>query len=114
MFDFLIKIKKIILKWFFYKLFCNLIQIDKKFYIIWYFHNFKWYAIKIPRKRGPIIKWHIYYNGNNITDEISPYMGPNNDFYDMKVSPLSLNYNRLEFVSNDSIKIFLNDEIIEL
>lgn len=112
--NFLIKIKNILLEWIFYKLYTNLIQIDKKFYIIWYFHNFKWYAIKIPRKRGPVKKWQIFNNGINITQDITPYMGPNNDFYEMKISPLNLNYNNLEFRHNDTIKIFVNDENIEL
>jgi hypothetical protein len=114
-FNVLMKIKKILIDWILYKFYKNFIEIDKKFYTIWYFYNFKWYAIKIPKHRGPITKWEIFdITEKNITNEIIPYMGPNNDFYGMKITPNNLNYSNLIFKHGDTIKIFKENDNITL
>jgi hypothetical protein len=70
----------------------------------------------IKPNRGPIpILSVINEYDSNITDEILPYLGPYNNWLNIKYTPNSFNYKLLKFeLSSGEIKIFKNLENIDL
>ena len=94
----------------------SVVKIDKNTYEVSYIINDKLYKMIIKPKRGPIpILSVINENNNNITDEILPYLGPYNNWLNIKYTPNSFNYNLLKFeLSSGEIKIFKDSENLEL
>ena len=84
----------------------SLSKLNKHTYQLSYFHNGHEYHILIPVIRGPrrIVR---VTNGDmdDVTDEIKPYLGPNQDFhgfnfnnkYGVAIKPSMLNHDKLSF-----------------
>ena len=89
-------------------------KIDKNKYELKYVINGKLYKKIIKPDRGPIpVISVINENGCDVTEEILPYMGPNNNFHNEKFSPKFFGYNKLIFeMLNGSIFIFHSSEDI--
>jgi len=94
------------------------VRLTKDLYYIRYFHEGKNYRIVFPVKR---------YNETNIvkisssnTEEIKEYLGPNNDFHGIKVTPNEINQKDITityFKEEDletKTKSFSEDEVIRL
>ena len=94
------------------------VRLTKDLYYIRYFHEGKNYRIVFPVKR---------YNETNIvkisssnTEEIKEYLGPNNDFHGIKVTPNEINQKDITityFKEEDletKAKSFSEDEVIRL
>lgn len=94
----------------------SVVKIDKNTYEVSYIINDKLYKMIIKPKRGPIpILSVINEYDSNITDEILPYLGPYNNWLNIKYTPNSFNYNLLKFeLSSGEIKIFKNLENIDV
>jgi hypothetical protein len=94
----------------------SLVQVSKKLYTLTYFHNNNSYTIMLPILRGPSkifkIENEIY---EDVTDKIKPYLGPNEDCHNMKITPKQLNYYQLTFCfRNGKIITFKESEIIDI
>jgi len=94
------------------------VRLTKDLYYIRYFHEGKNYRIVFPIKR---------YNETNIvkisssnTEEIKEYLGPNNDFHGIKITPNEINQKDITityFKEEDletKTKSFSEDEVIRL
>jgi hypothetical protein len=94
------------------------VRLTKDLYYIRYFHEGKNYRIVFPIKR---------YNETNIvklsssnTEEIKEYLGPNNDFHGLKITPNDINQKDITityFKEEDletKTKSFSGDEVIKL
>jgi hypothetical protein len=94
------------------------VRLTKDLYYIRYFHEGKNYRIVFPVKR---------YNETNIvkisssnTEEIKEYLGPNNDFHGIKVTPNEINQKDITityFKEEDletKTKSFSENEVIRL
>jgi hypothetical protein len=94
----------------------SVIKLDKNTYEVSYIVNEKLYKMIVSHSKGPpIILCILNENEDNITDEITPYFGPNNDWHKRKFTPKFFKNNTLKFeLSSGEIKIFKNLEIIEL
>jgi hypothetical protein len=92
----------------------SLIKIDKNSYQLSYIVNGKLYKMVIKPTRGPVpILCVINENNLDITDEIIPYLGPNNDWHGKKYCPNFFNYNTLNIeLLNGDKKIFNKNDII--
>ena len=90
-------------------------RLTKDLYYIRYFHEGKYYRIIFPIKR---------YNETNIVKtvdkELKEYLGPNNDFHGIKVTPNEINQKEITityFKEEDletKTKSFSEDEVIIL
>lgn len=89
-----------------------LVETHHKYYIIYYPYGLRWYAIKVPRKRGPTQVNYIHSNLNDVTERVSSFMGPGENFHGNKFTPIQLGYNELTFVLEDSEKTFISNEEI--
>jgi hypothetical protein len=74
------------------------IEIHHTKYIINYPIGVNWYKIIVPRKRFPFILHSVVdVAGNDITQNIIPFMGPGHDFHGMKITPKLIGYKELTF-----------------
>ena len=89
-------------------------KIDKNKYELKYIINGKLYKKIIIPERGPIpVISVINENGLDVTEEILPYMGPNNNFHNEKFCPTFFGHKKLMFeMSNGDIKFFDESEKI--
>lgn len=81
------------------------IKLDKDLYYIEYFHEGKKYRIVFPIKTYNdinIVKVYSFFNDNS---EFMKYLGPNNDFHGLKVTPNNLG------VKNVSITYFKEEDL---
>jgi len=122
-----------------YKTFFNLIYyfIKSKIY-----HNL--YGINLIKINNPNNNKHIYYkeyyfndnfyrfiistdfkvldtfysatdeNNNDITDEIVKYIGPNNDFHNLELTPLMLGYKTINLTVDDKEIVFNENDILKI
>ena len=94
----------------------TVIKIDKNKYILTYILNGKEYKMIISPSRGPSPVFNIVNDKNaNVTDEIIPYLGPNNDWNNYKFSPDFFRYKTLTFhLLNGQIIDFHDKDIIAI
>lgn len=81
--------------------------------IIEYTMNDKTYKLITKLKRGPSNILFVKSDTTDITDEILPYLGPNEDLHNIRYTPNIFGYDRMEFytVDGDILKFENNDEI---
>lgn len=81
-----------------------------------YYKNYKPYIIILKNNtNNKIFDINIYDdNDNNITEKIKPYMGFNNDFHGLNITPKDLGYSKLIFDINEKKYIFNIHDKIEL
>ncbi len=66
--------------------------------ILTYHDGTEEYKIKWERNSNPVFIKHITNkNGEDITEVIKPYLGPDNNFHGMKLSPSCLNLDEVHF-----------------
>lgn len=77
--------------------------------------NDKKYRFITGLKRGPSNIAMIKCEDNEVTDKILPYLGPNEDFHNIRYTPESLGYSSLDFytITGEILK-FNKDEEIKL
>ena len=94
----------------------SVIKLDKNTHEVSYIINGKLYKMVVSHPKGPAIILSILNeNEDNVTDEIIPYFGPNNDWHKRKFTPKFFKNNILKFeLASGEIKIFKNLENIEL
>jgi hypothetical protein len=86
-------------------LYTSIVKIDNNTYILSYVIEGKLYKMKILYKRGPRRVLQISDdNMNNLTDEIIPFMGTQNDWNKIEYTPASFNCNSLTFQLSDSME----------
>lgn len=83
-----------------------------------YYIDDRWYKILIPYRIGipDSIERVEDENGKDVTSLIAPYLGPDEDFHNCRVSPKTFGYKSLHFFFNkialkDSVKFEENDII---
>lgn len=66
---------------------------------MWYYSGNTWYRALIPHRKKirPKTIYKITERGHDLTKDIVPYMGPNEDWYNQLVTPSLLGYNSLTF-----------------
>ena len=92
----------------------SLVKIDKNNYELTYVINGKLYRNRVKIKRGPnpIIQI-IDESSEDVTDIVSPYMGPQYNWHGNNLTPSILGYKTLIFEMSDSTeKIYGENEII--
>jgi hypothetical protein len=89
--------------------------LSKNLSYVSYFYNMKWYYVPIISKRGPkkIIE-KVIENGNDRTDLVIKFAGPNVDFYGNNIRPKDINCNMLTITVDGENKTFTENEIIVL
>jgi len=94
----------------------SLTKIDKNKYELKYVINGKLYKKIIKPNRGPIPVISVANEiGYDVTEEILPYMGPNNDFHNEKFTPKFFGYDKLVFeMLNGNIFSFNSTDNISL
>jgi hypothetical protein len=84
-------------------------------YEVSFYHNGMWYKIPIKINRGPNSSSHhkFYSREEDITYKLIPYIGPNNDFYQLKLRPIDFNISGDVIVRNfDQDRIIKRDEYL--
>jgi hypothetical protein len=72
------------------------VQIHKHVYDIQYQIHLKQYKIRVQHKKGPSIYQHFFdQDGNNITYDILPYLGPNQDFHGISYTPNDFGHTKI-------------------
>lgn len=81
---------------------------SKNTYGIPFYHNGSWYKLPIILKRGPkpSIGFIKDENGEDVTEDMIQFMGPNLDFYNMKPSVRDFGYKKLIIEIDGNIKEF--------
>lgn len=92
----------------------RLVEMHHKYYIIHYPYGVTWYKMIIPRRRGPCMIDSIKdSDGNDIKQDIVPYMGPSHNFHGTRVTPKMLGYDSITFIYlNGTEKTFQSTEPI--
>ena len=87
------------------KLSCKIEQDGKKNYNIFYTIEDQYYQVKLIKKRGPQFNIDTILNSKNedVTLEIKPLCGMNNDFHKQDYTPKKLGYKYLRFDITDAI-----------
>lgn len=98
------------------KVYKNLVQIEKNVYEIHYIYHGQLYKIKCINPIGPKQTQVLMITNDNLDDisnEIMPYMGPKQNFHNLKYRPVDFKQKELCFyLSNGEIlTIKNNDEI---
>lgn len=86
--------------------------------VFYYFHG-ESFVFRINKKRGPKTVKDVFDEcGKSVYTNVKKYMGPYEDFHQLKYSPWELGYGQLRFlcIGNgfDYEKIFQQDQIINL
>lgn len=91
-------------------------NIDKKTVVISYIINGKLYKLLVKHKKGPnSILLILDENNNDISDDIIPYLGPNENWHNNEFKPSFWNKDKIIFeLSCGERKIFKRDEVIKL
>ena len=91
-------------------------KLDKNTYEVSYVINGKLYKMVVRPSRGPAPILSVKNEHEiNIIDDILPYLGPNNDWFNKKYNPRFFNHDVLKFeLSSGEIKIFKETEYITL
>lgn len=92
----------------------SLTKLTKSRYQLEYVYNDTMYRIIIPIKRGPKHIVSVYdENMQDITNQIRPYLGPNEDFHSVETTPRQLNHKQLHFLlRNENMVTFNENETI--
>ena len=92
------------------------VEIDKNNYTIHITIGFNKYKLLLPKKRGPKICIDKISDENecDVTSSISPYIGPNNMFFNQQITPSLLGYDSLKFEIDEDIYTFGKNELIKL
>lgn len=91
-------------------------KFNKKYIKISYKYNDKsyFYLLKVPRGVTPL-KTIEDEEGNDVSDVISPYLGPNLDCHNVSIYPRDFGYKSLKITTIfDKIVVFAEDEKISL
>ncbi len=76
-------------------------KLDKNILIVPYYYNGKWYYGLIQHKKNieQIVKITTINNDEllNVTNEVLKYIGPEENFYNISITPYTLGYNNLTF-----------------
>jgi hypothetical protein len=91
-------------------------KFNKKYLKISYKYNDKsyFYLLKVPRGVTPL-KTIQDEDENDVSDFITPYLGPNLDCHNVKLYPRDFGYKSLKITTIfDKIIIFNEDELISL
>lgn len=89
-------------------------KIGKNKYELKYVINGKLYKKIIIPERGPLPVILIMNEKNeDVTEQILPYIGPNNNFHNEKFNPIFFGYKKLIFeMLNEETRVFYNAETI--
>lgn len=92
----------------------SVVKINKNTYEVSYIINNKLYKMIVKPERGPKSITNILdENEDDITHEIEPYLGPNNDFHGHKFTPkFFCKKNIIIYKHGDEKIIFEDDEMI--
>lgn len=83
----------------------TVVKIDNKTYILSYVIEGKLYKMRIICRRGPRRVLQISdENMNNVTDEITPFMGTQFDWNKIEYTPESFNHDSLTFELSDGLE----------
>jgi hypothetical protein len=89
----------------------SIVKIDKNNYELSYIVNGKLYKILIKPNRGPIpILCVRNENNNDVTNEILPYLGPNNDWHGKEYYPELFKYKTISIELLDGTKKIFNNK----
>tara|TARA_Y100000389_G_C17412106_1_gene491544 strand:+ start:234 stop:734 length:501 start_codon:yes stop_codon:yes gene_type:complete len=94
----------------------NAVKIDKKTYELTYCLDDKTYKMLFKVKRGPnpILKI-LDENDLDVTSELLPYIGPNYDWHNFKISPKFFNKKTIKFIKqNEEILVFQDKDNMDL
>jgi hypothetical protein len=94
----------------------KVLKIDKKTYELTYHLEDKTYKMLFKVKRGPVPISKIFdENQLDVTEEILPYLGPNYDWHNFKITPSFFGKKSLTFIKqNEDQVIFKNKEFMDL
>jgi len=94
----------------------NVKKVDRNLYEITYAINGRLYKMLIKQIRGPVpIKMVLDKDGNDITDKVLPYIGPQHDFHSAELYPNFFSTEKLCFLSHDDSMIeFESDDVLTL
>lgn len=93
------------------KFYNNVVQVSKNKYVLNYYYNGTKYCMPIQVKRGPRdILYVTDQDGNNVTDIIKSYAGPNEDFYSKcSLTPNYFGFQSLEFTLRGGTTVIKSD-----
>jgi hypothetical protein len=94
----------------------SVVKITKGRYIISYVVNGKMYKMVVKPLRGPSpILQIINDNMEDVTEDIIPYLGPDNDFHKINYNPVFFNYDYLTFeMSNGNQINFSKNDVLKI
>ena len=85
----------------------------KNMYELQYVYNDKPFIILLPIKRGPKHIVSVFDDSmRDITPTVKPYLGPNEDFHSVQITPRHLNHKQLHFLLQDETMITFNENEI--
>lgn len=79
--------------------------------VTYYYKGYK-YKILLHKRINLGILTILDHNNNDITEHLERYIGPNNDFHTIRLTPRNLGYSKLKIVVNDDVKEFYHDDLI--
>ena len=89
----------------------SVVKINKNTYEVSYIINNKLYKMIVRPERGPKSVTNIFdENDDDITHEIEPYLGPNNDFHGHKFTPKFFCKKRIIIYKSGNEKIIFEDD----
>lgn len=97
------------------KIYRTVIHLQKNNYEIQYALHDRIYKIRTRSRRTPTQIMDVQdHEGNDITEEVRSYLGPNEDFHGQRLRPFDIGYERLCVrLRNGREKIFKTDEYIQ-
>ena len=95
----------------------NVVVIQRGEYDVHYIYNGQLYKIKIKSPRGPgaRVLQIINENDEDVTSELTTYLGPKHNFHGLLYRPKDFGYKELHFnLSNGECKDFIEENLIVL
>jgi len=96
----------------------NLVQLQKNEYDVHYIYHGQLFKIKCKHTSGPQSAQVLMITNDkleDVTNEITPYMGPKYNFHNMNYTPTDFKERELSFyLSNGNITVFKDKEIISI
>ena len=96
----------------------NVVVVKKEEYDILYVLHEQLYKIRVHAKRGPYHKrilQVINENDEDVTVDVQPYLGPQEDFHGLLYEPAIIGYKQLTFNMDDgTTKSFESGQVIKL
>lgn len=85
------------------KMYKSIEKVDKNKYILTYYLKGRTYKVVVSTRQGPSKIFQVLdKDDNDVTDVVEPYLGPNEDFHGLRVTPGDLGYDRLVFNMSDT------------